>query len=343
MSIPLLALRTGPTPTPTRKPTPSIGSTFGDLPPDVQAIVVRQMGRGAGEGIDPNSLFDLCRTNRVMRDVCGTTDMEPVWEKALATRGWALAFRYGLTSFQLYVMLHEFRERTIAMEKRRKPPAGIQRTRFLQQLVAVGNGVFGDTEEATDTDDEEGPADVRLDRENFNAILKVGIPLRKLPDRITIIGFQTFRGCKDLALVALPASLRHVGESAFLECEAMPLNEGMGDALVQIDERAFSGCLALNPPRLPPHTLRSIRTSAFAGCTSLVLDDGLPEGVTSIGNGCFEGCTSLTLRRWNLDWIRALAAGGHDALGYAAFRGCNALTPAVRITLQLEAPWVFYQ
>jgi len=346
MSIPILALRTGPAP----KPTPSTGARFGDLPDEVKGIVLRH-GLDAAR-IDPNSVFDLCKADLAMRNVCQEAHMDRFWEDALEARGWAMPFRYGLTRFDLYAMLHKFNEKTIKMQERAwlagHPPPGAThaRTLFLQQLVKFGNGVFGAPEEMTDSDDvqdsDDEPAVVRIDYGNFNARRQRDLPLRRLPDRITDIGSQAFDGCWHLALVALPADLRRVGGRAFYGCRDMPLNEGMGDALVRIGDRAFSRCVALNPPSLP-YTLRSIGAGAFEGCTSLVLDGGIPEGVRSIGRHCFAGCTSLTLRGWDPELIVALGLGGSDVIGIGAFHGCTALTLAVRTTLQTAAPWVFHR
>lgn len=132
-----------------------------------------------------------------------------------------------------------------------------------------------------------------------------------IPEGVTIIGKNAFRGCAELAEVKLPQSLRALGEGAFYGCSALRTVE-LPDGLREIGESAFSDCISLTQIRLPdgvtrigegafwydqqlkrvhiPDSVTQIGENAFAGCAALE-EVSIPEGC-SVGKAAFAGCRS---------------------------------------------------
>jgi hypothetical protein len=93
-----------------------------------------------------------------------------------------------------------------------------------------------------------------------------------------------------LVRIVLPDTIRHIGASAFLGCNALRailLPEG----LEEIAPYAFSGCSALEILTLPPK-IQKIGCYAFYDCHSLKTLH-VPEGVTSMGRYAFYNCRAL--------------------------------------------------
>ena len=76
-----------------------------------------------------------------------------------------------------------------------------------------------------------------------------------IPEGVTIIDKNAFKGCKTLQIVTLPSSLKVIGEFVFSECESLveiiiPRNvtiiEKMHLVVAQICEELFSQVLSGN-------------------------------------------------------------------------------------------------
>ena len=95
--------------------------------------------------------------------------------------------------------------------------------------------------------------------------------------------------CFGLRSVRLPASLRSVGENAFMGCAALTDVEFSGDGTY-----LAPGCFSMCPIRefRFPRRTAEIQTSVLRGCAYLENVD-IPEGVDSIWERAFEGCMSL--------------------------------------------------
>ena len=94
-----------------------------------------------------------------------------------------------------------------------------------------------------------------------------------------------------LVRIVLPDTLRHIGASAFLGCNALRtvlLPEG----LEEIAPYTFSGCSALETLTLP-EKIKKIGCYAFYDCHSL-RSLYIPENVASMGRYAFYNCRSLT-------------------------------------------------
>lgn len=112
-----------------------------------------------------------------------------------------------------------------------------------------------------------------------------------LHDRITKIGYNTFRGCSQLTSVQFPKSLKEVDDLAFEGCTNLadiPLNEG----LEIIGRSAFNGCTALKTLVIPD-SVKTIEDDAFASCYNLQ-SIHFGAGLSEITYTAVDGCTSLT-------------------------------------------------
>lgn len=88
-----------------------------------------------------------------------------------------------------------------------------------------------------------------------------------IPDSVTTIADQAFRGCYDITSLDIPNSVINIGELAFESCHKMTSIK-MPDGITSIPERAFNACKNL---------------------TSIII----PDGVITIGDRAFDGCKNL--------------------------------------------------
>ena len=111
-----------------------------------------------------------------------------------------------------------------------------------------------------------------------------------LPDTITKIGKDAFRGTKGMTTVTLGAALVEIGENAFASCSALE-SINIPEGVTTIGNMAFSECRALRSVTFPS-TLENIGTRIFFNCTSLE-SATLPAKITTAPDGLFAGCSSL--------------------------------------------------
>ena len=137
-----------------------------------------------------------------------------------------------------------------------------------------------------------------------------------IPEGVTDIGAQAFMDCKNLTSITIPEGVTSIGEEAFGECKSLT-GVTIPESVTSIGFYAFWGCKSLTSVVIQGVT--SIGGGAFRGCESLT-GVTIPESVTSIGDGAFEGCGSLT---------SVTIPESVTSIGNEAFKGCKSLTSVV--------------
>ena len=127
-------------------------------------------------------------------------------------------------------------------------------------------------------------------------VSEVVIPSTYLDEPVTGIKVSAFRGNEDLMSVAIPSSVKTIGEMAFYECGLFKAE--FSEGLEEIGERAFSSC-DMSEIDLP-ESLKTIGEYAFAYCDSLK-EITIPAGVVSIGEGSLhcEALETITVAEGN--------------------------------------------
>ena len=90
-----------------------------------------------------------------------------------------------------------------------------------------------------------------------------------IPDSVTKIGEEAFRGCKGLTSVTIPAGVTEIGCAAFWHCTGLT-SVTIPDGVTEIGGGTFADC---------------------TGLTSVTI----PAGVTEISGSAFEKCKKLTI------------------------------------------------
>ncbi len=162
-----------------------------------------------------------------------------------------------------------------------------------------------------------------------------------LPNRLTEIGGEAFKGCTSLTSVNIPNSVTEIG-GEFEGCTSLT-SANIPNSVTEIKWDAFDGCTSLTNITIPDSVTEI--SGAFSGCTSLKSFKGkfasadgrclikdaeliafapagltsytIPYGVTEIGDGAFKNCTNLT---------SITIPNSVTEIGYEAFKNCTSLT-----------------
>ena len=110
-----------------------------------------------------------------------------------------------------------------------------------------------------------------------------------IPDTVTSIGKQAFRGLTSLESVAIPNSVTSRGKYAFSECKSLTSIE-VPSALTSIEEATFS-LMGINEIRIP-NGVTHIGNWAFMGCQNLKIIE-FPNNLISLGDNTMDGCYGL--------------------------------------------------
>lgn len=109
--------------------------------------------------------------------------------------------------------------------------------------------------------------------------------------KITEIPANIFKDIVNLSSIALPDTVKKVGNNAFSGCASLA-NVRFSKELTNIGDGAFSNCVSLTFIALDSDKLTTIGKNAFSGCSSLV-NLILSAGLTNIDSSAFSGCSKL--------------------------------------------------
>jgi hypothetical protein len=163
-----------------------------------------------------------------------------------------------------------------------------------------------------------------------------------IPDSVTVIDYEAFRGCRSLC-VRIGGGVKEIRSGALVGVGYIEVAKGnphffsadgnlftkdkmtllqyteketesvftVPDGITTIGVAAFAGCEGLSEIRFPG-TLKAVRWSAFEGCSGL-RSLSFPDGTEYLDGGAFTACTSL----------EEISVGiGLKAIGEMAFDGC---------------------
>ena len=117
-----------------------------------------------------------------------------------------------------------------------------------------------------------------------------GLTTVELPNDLSAIPNELFRGCGNLISITIPESVTSIGNMAFYECNNLS-SVTIPESVTSIGGGAFEGCSNLESIHLP-EGITAIKNDTFRNCSKLSAIN-LPEGLTTIGRLAFEGCSSL--------------------------------------------------
>lgn len=186
-----------------------------------------------------------------------------------------------------------------------------------------------------------------------------------LHDRITKIGYNTFRGCSQLTSIQFPKSLKEVDDLAFEGCTSLAdiqLNEG----LEIIGRSAFNSCKGIKALVIPD-SVKTIEDDAFAGCSNLqsIHFGAKLSDITYTAFGRCTNLTTFTISKNNSTWeihnnglynkktreLEAVAPGyagayvvpeGALTIGRSAFEEGKVTSVTVPDTVKLIDEYAFY-
>lgn len=108
-----------------------------------------------------------------------------------------------------------------------------------------------------------------------------------IPNYVTKIGNNAFKGCSNITSIVIPDSVTEIGNFAFAGCTSITFIV-IPNSVTEIGEGAFSNCTSLFSMKIPER-VNSIKRETFSSCTSLSAID-IPESVKGIGEAAFSGC-----------------------------------------------------
>lgn len=162
-----------------------------------------------------------------------------------------------------------------------------------------------------------------------------------IPDGVTGIGRQSFKGCSLITSIVIPRSMYSIFSSVFQECFNLKsfIVDEYNRYYYSIDGVIYShlknqlvrvplGVEHFDLPRV--HRIIEIGNFAFSGCSKLI-SVKIPNTITTIGAGAFKGCTNLTsMTRDGGYWTRPDATSieipsSITEIANSVFEGCTKL------------------
>ena len=111
-----------------------------------------------------------------------------------------------------------------------------------------------------------------------------------IPNNITKIGSDAFKGCKHLTDIIISDRVTSIAEFAFAGCTSLT-NVTIPDSVTLIERGAFQGCSGLTSVSIG-NRVTKIGMSVFSYCANLT-SITIPDSVTEIGRWAFANCESL--------------------------------------------------
>lgn len=113
-----------------------------------------------------------------------------------------------------------------------------------------------------------------------------------IPDGISSIEADAFKGNKAIVHVKMPDSVTSIGYCAFYGCSSLKTVE-FSKSIVTMENYAFANCKSLTEVSLP-RSVKTIGQWCFNGCSSMSTAN-IPSG-TAIGKYCFEDNPAKVVR-----------------------------------------------
>ncbi len=207
-------------------------------------------------------------------------------------------------------------------------------------------------------------------RNNCNAIISsstntliVGCKNTIIPNSVTIIGSDSFWGCRNLNNITIPNGITTIQSYAFYGCSGLT-SLSIPKSVTSIEVYAFTGCGGLTSINVVSgNTKYDSRNNCNAivetatnilikGCKNTII----PNNIVALGNGAFSDCTGLTsivlpnsltsIGEWVFDGCNSLASidipSNVSTIGRATFQGCTNLTSiTLPNNLTKVEPWTF--
>ena len=129
------------------------------------------------------------------------------------------------------------------------------------------------------------PASICLEMRNLTSVT--------IPNSVTSIGGDAFRGCTGLTSVTIPNSVTSIGSYAFYNCTGLT-SVTIPNSVTSIGSWAFSGCSGLTSVTIP-NSVTSIGSAAFAGCSGLTSVTIESENPPTLIWGVFYGTNDYPL------------------------------------------------
>lgn len=114
------------------------------------------------------------------------------------------------------------------------------------------------------------------------------------------MGIGVFRDCAAIEYINIPEGVTEIKKEMFYGCKALTtVNYVSKDAVSAISKQAFSGCenlMSSESNSILPGKLEKLGVGAFSGCKVM---EGvvIPETLTVISSDAFSGCESLTVAK----------------------------------------------
>lgn len=172
-------------------------------------------------------------------------------------------------------------------------------------VTSIGGGIFNGCTSLVSVIIEEGNP-IYDSRENCNAIIEtasntliVGCKNTVIPNGVTSIESNVFKGCTGLTFINIPNSVTSIGQDAFKDCSNLTKVELNNNSIVSKDYPSSSPTPITNifgdqvKEFVLGEDVTSIGTYAFFYSPNLTTVS-MANSITSIGEGAFSSCYKLT-------------------------------------------------